>query len=629
MKTILSGVCIVIMWSTQVVGQRIELVWADEFNTDGTPSPSNWSYELGRGQNGWGNAELQYYTAAASNVRVMGGFLHITALRQTVGDARYTSARIKSQFLADFAYGRIEARAKLPIGAGMWPAIWMMPTRSVFGGWPRSGEIDIMEGRGTEPTRVEGTVHYWRAGCSSSNVLTCREMRGHHYTLPSGRFSDDFHVFAIEWNPEGIDWFVNGTLYHSIRKSTLNAQWYPFDESFFLILNLAVGGNFFGPNANVVDENLLPQSLVIDYIRVYQDVNKAPTVALDVPGGVRAIPSGAPIVVEASAADTDGSVRHVDVFLNGETVGRVTQAPYRVELGPISDGCHTFTAVATDNDNGVSAASEPLVLIVGEGCVKAPYREGGHRVPGLVPMNEFDKGGQGVGYVDSTPLVNLGRPTDPKARPSDGVDIVTWTIADTTRYLIAHTERDEWMDYTIQLENEGSFFIDLRGVGTSSRGTATLFLNDTFLITMALTAQSDTTIVTRSTVNPLTIPAGTHRLRVVINTTGIRLESLRFRLASTDIPRDIDLPTGIELHPNHPNPFNPGTQIRFTLDVGRPMRLVVQDLLGRELAVLADGVMPAGTHQVWFDATGLASGVYIVRLQAESGVVARRITLVK
>jgi len=629
MRNAISGICILLIWSAQVVGQRVELVWADEFDTDGTPSPTNWSYELGRGQNGWGNGELQYYTAAASNVRVTDGFLHITALRQTVGDARYTSARIKSQFLADFTYGRIEARAKLPIGAGMWPAIWMMPTQSVFGEWPRSGEIDIMEGRGTEPNRVEGTIHYWRAGCSSSNVLTCREMRGAHHTLPSGRFTDEFHVFSIEWTPDGIDWFVDGTLYHSIRKSTLNAQWYPFDESFHLILNLAVGGNFFGPNANVVDENLLPQSLVIDYIRVYQDVNQAPTVAVDVQGGVRTIPSATPVVVEAVAADPDGSVRHVDVFLNGVGIGRVSEAPYRLELGPISDGCHTFTAVATDNDNGVSAMSEPLVLVVGDGCVQAPYRVGGHPVPGLVPLNEFDKGGQGLGYMDSTPLVNLGRPTDPDARPHDGVDIVTWVVSDTTRYLIAHTERDEWLDYTIHLENEGSFFIDLRGVGTSSRGTATLFLNDTFLITMALSAQSDTTIVTRSTVNPLTIPAGTHRLRVAVNTAGIRLESLRFRLASTDLYPEDGLPIGIELHPTHPNPFNPGTQIRFTLDVGRPVRLVVHDLLGRELAVLADGLMAAGTHQVWFDATGLASGVYIVRMQAESGVVSQRITLVK
>jgi len=625
----MSGICIVLMWSAQVVGQRIALVWSDEFNTDGTPSPSNWSYDLGRGQNGWGNGELQYYTAAASNVRVMGGFLHITALRQTVGDARYTSARIKSQYLADFTYGRIEARAKLPIGAGMWPAIWMMPTQSVFGGWPRSGEIDIMEGRGNEPTRVEGTVHYWRAGCTSTNVLTCREFRGNHHTLPNGRFSDDFNIFAIEWTPEGIDWFVNGTLYHSIRKSTLNAQWYPFDESFHLILNLAVGGNFFGANANVVDESLLPQSLVIDYIRVYQDVNQAPTVSLDLPGGVRNLASGEPVRLEAAARDTDGTVRQVDFFLDGTALGSVMEAPFHLDLGPISDGCHRFTAVAIDNDNGVSTSSEPMDLVVGAGCTRAPFREGGHPLPGLVPLVEFDKGGQGLGYHDTTPLVNLGRPTDPKARPHDGVDVVTWVVADTTRYLIAHTERDEWMEYTIHAENEGSYFIDLRGVGTSSRGTATLFLNDTFLITMALTAQSDTTIVTRSTVNPLTIPAGTHRLRVVINTAGIRLESLRFRLASTDIPRDVERPGGIELHPNHPNPFNPGTQIRYTLDSGRPIRLVVQDLLGRELAVLADGVKPAGTHQVWFDATGLASGVYIVRLETATSTLVRRILLVK
>lgn len=629
MKTGWSGLAVCVLLTLRVDAQRVELVWADEFNVDGTPSPSSWSYEIGRGQNGWGNGELQYYTAAASNVRVENGFLHITALKQTAGTAQYTSARIKSQYLADFKYGRIEARAKLPIGAGMWPAIWMMPTQSVFGGWPRSGEIDIMEGRGNDPTRVEGTVHYWRAGCVSTNVLTCREFRGNHYTLPSGRFSDGFHVFSIEWNPDGIDWFVDGTLYHSIRKSTLNAEWYPFDESFHLIVNLAVGGNFFGANANVVDESLLPQSLVVDYIRIYQDVNQAPTVSLEAAGGLRTLPSGTPVMVEPTLSDADGTIRQVDYFLDGSPIASSTVAPFRLDVGPISDGCHRFTAVATDNDNGVSRESEPLDMVVGSGCVKAPFRNGGHRLPGRVPLNEFDLGGQGLGYSDSTPWVNLGGSADAAARPFDGVDVVGWVVQDTVRYLIAHTERDEWMEYTIQAETEGSHFIDLRGVGTGSRGTATLFLNDTFLITMALSAQSDTSIVTRSTVSPVTIPAGTHRLRVSVNTPGIRLESLTFRPASTGLPEGVDSPAGIALLPNHPNPFNPGTTIRWVMDAPAQIRLSVHDALGREVIRLADGLERAGSHQAWFDATGLASGVYVVKLQTDSQVVTRRILLVK
>lgn len=614
--------------------QRYELVWAEEFNVDGAPSSQRWTFEYGTGQNGWGNAELQYYTSDTSNVKVRNGNLIITARKQVFGGRNYTSTRMKSQFKADFKYGRIEVRAKLPRGQGLWPAIWMMPTDSKFGGWPRSGEIDIMEGRGNTPSHVEGTVHYWRAGCTGTNAVACREFRGNGYTLVDGNFADEFHVFSIDWNEEGIDWFVDGNLYHSIRKSTLNAEWYPFDERFYLILNVAIGGNFFGANANVVDDHLLPQSMTIDYIHVYQDVNQNPTVSLTAAGGSEVIESGAPVTLVADAADPDGSVAKVEFYYGTTLLDSVHTAPYELELGTISDGCHEFFAVAYDNEGRTSSPGDPLELTVGTGCQPLPFVTGGHPIPGTIHFADYDFGGQGIGYSDTTPLKNLGNTTGNDRRPNEGVDVLKWELPDTTVYMVGHTERDEWMEYTITTTVDDSYFIDMTGVGNTTRGSINLTLNGEFLITMSFSAQQDTSIVTRSTFSALPIPAGTHKLRVSLNTAGLKLGTLVFRPQSTSVDKSDDrLPTSFTLEQNHPNPFNPETIIEFTVGtqnlVSVPVKLSVYDMLGREVAVLVDGVVQAGRHQVRFQANSLPSGVYMYILKHPHGMLTNKMILLK
>ena len=602
-----------------VSAQRYELVWADEFNTNGPPDPLVWVGEYGRGNGGWGNAELQFYTSDTSNVKVLDGLLHITARRQNFGGANYTSARLKSQYRKDFTYGRFEIRAKIPRGRGLWPAVWMMPTDNRYGGWPRSGEIDIMEARGQEVNKVEGAIHYWRAGCTSTNIFECREIRSNSRTKPSDTYADDFSVYAIQWDAQGIDWYVDDVLFHSIRKSTLNAQWYPFDERFHLILNLAVGGAFFGDEANAIDESALPQSLLIDYIRVYQDVNAAPVVGIGLTGGGTTLTSGENAVLAATAADTDGTVNRVDFFMGTTLLGTDTSAPYTLDLGAIPDGCYTFSALAADND-GKSSSQANLNLTVGTGCVREPFLAGGHPLPGRIHLADYDFGGQDIAYFDTTPLVNLGNAKGNDRRRFGGVDIVKWTVADTTVHLVESTERDEWMEYTITTSRDDSYFIDLIGVGTSSRGSVDLSLNGNFLITMSLSAQQDTSLVTRSTFSALPIPAGTHRLRLSFKINGLRLHSLTFRPTSTSIDRTDDVrPDGFELYQNHPNPFNPSTVIRYRLSATGQTRVAVYDVLGRQVALLLEGMMPEGEHEVRFNAEGLPTGVYIAVLETASG----------
>lgn len=231
------------------------LVWRDEF--DGSSiDPANWKHETGG--NGWGNNELQYYTDRPDNSYISDGKLVIEARQENFSGSQYTSARMISAGLQEFQYGRIDIRAKLPEGKGLWPALWMLGSDFWTTGWPNCGEIDIMEIVGHEPATVYGTAHWGDA--SGSHVSF-----GGNTTLPSGKFSDEFHVFTIIWDNQKIRWYLDDNLYNTIdiTPATLSE----FQKQFFFILNVAVGGDWPGsPDASTV----FPQYMFVDYIRVFQ-----------------------------------------------------------------------------------------------------------------------------------------------------------------------------------------------------------------------------------------------------------------------------------------------------------------------------------------------------------------------
>lgn len=241
-----------------------KLAWHDEF--DGAAiDRSKWMLSV-NGQGG-GNNELQYYTNRDTNAFVEDGCLVIRALRETYtgvdGTRSYTSARLNSQGTG-WKYGRFEIRAKLPFSRGIWPAIWMMPFRNTYGGWAASGEIDIMELLGHEPSRVYGTLHF--GGTYPANLQS-----GASFALSSGTFAGDFHLFALEWDTTEFRWFVDDSLFSTKTQSawhtTAAPRPAPFDHAFYLILNVAVGGNWPGsPDASTV----FPQRMDIDYVRIYE-----------------------------------------------------------------------------------------------------------------------------------------------------------------------------------------------------------------------------------------------------------------------------------------------------------------------------------------------------------------------
>jgi len=237
------------------------LTWADEFN-NGSLDASAWTVESGDGCPGlcgWGNNELEYYTNRPDNLFFQDGKLIIEAKKESFSGKNYTSSKIVSRGKKFFKFGRIDIRAKLPKGKGIWPALWMLPQNNVYGGWPTSGEIDIMELVGHEANKTYGTLHYG-PGPGSTSIS-----RG--YTLPSGVFNDEFHVFSMEWKQDQIKLFVDGNLFSTVLKADLGSATYPFNEDFFFIFNLAVGGNWPG---NPDTSTYFPQWLIVDYVRVYQ-----------------------------------------------------------------------------------------------------------------------------------------------------------------------------------------------------------------------------------------------------------------------------------------------------------------------------------------------------------------------
>ncbi len=242
------------------------LVWSDEFDgaNGSSPAASKWTFDIGGG--GWGNNELETYTNRTQNAFLKDGALVLQALKETYTGPdniprEYTSARLKTQGISAWTYGRVEARIKMTAGQGLWPAFWMLGSNITQVGWPTCGEIDIMENIGREPSIVHGTIH----GPSYSGGAGI----GSSYTLPGGqRFADDFHVFAVEWETNVIRSYVDSNLYATRTPAELpsGANWV-FDKPFFIILNVAVGGNWPGnPDASTV----FPQTLVVDYVRVYQ-----------------------------------------------------------------------------------------------------------------------------------------------------------------------------------------------------------------------------------------------------------------------------------------------------------------------------------------------------------------------
>jgi beta-glucanase (GH16 family) len=258
MKTLFTLSLLAFILNTPLRAQVARLIWSDEFSKDGLPDPEKWSYDVG--DHGWGNAELEYYSQSdLKNARIVNGQLIIEAHADPSQPKGYTSTRLLTRGKAAWQYGYLEVKAKLPYGRGTWPAIWMLPEENLHGGWPKNGEIDIMEHVGYDPGKVHGTVH------TEAFNHTIRTQKGGFQSVPD--FNDEFHTYAIDWTADKIDFLIDGDLYFTFENTGKDYKEWPFDQPFHLILNIAIGGGWGGQQG--IHPKIWPQRMAIDYVRVY------------------------------------------------------------------------------------------------------------------------------------------------------------------------------------------------------------------------------------------------------------------------------------------------------------------------------------------------------------------------
>ena len=605
--------------------QDWQLVWADEFDGSGAPDPAKWGYDIGG--NGWGNNELQYYTDRTENARQENGNLVIEAREESFGGRQYTSARLVTRNLASWTYGRFEARIKLPVGQGIWPAFWMLAEDSPYGNWPLSGEIDIMEYLGHQPRRVHGTIHY-----GGGTYAPCRGQRGavlghcftgRSYDLPSGQvFPDDFHTFAVEWEPQRIRWFVDDVMYQEQTYWYSGAAGYPapFDQAFHLLLNVAVGGNWPGaPDASTQ----FPQTMLVDYVRVFQDPSAAPQVALTSPSTGETAPAGASVTFTADASD-GGEIERVEFLQSGGILGVDTEAPYEWTVDDLYPGCYPISVRAVD-DAGYQTVSEAVTLTVGSGCPEghaAPFLLTPTRLPGRLEAEHYDVGGANVAYRDLGDVNSGG-----SYRPDEGVDIAA--SRDTGGgFEIVDIINREWVSYTVRVTETGSYRIRARIAADSDEQIAVLLDGEDLFGTIDLARTASATAYGTRTLGTTDLSEGVHTFRVNMRSGGFVLNWIEFeRLGATpteDGAEADDL--GLRVSPN---PVSRRATVQYTLTQPGRVRLAVFDAVGRRVRGLEPGLVGAGEQSASVDVAGLAPGAYVMVLTTPSGMHARRFAVVR
>ncbi|SMO88652.1 family 16 glycosylhydrolase [Gracilimonas mengyeensis] len=607
--------------------QRYELSWSEEFNQEELDEDTwiKWHRTAY-------NEEHQYYTSRDTNVYLDDGMLHLVGLRENFGGRKWTSGRIESDNRFEFQYGRVEIRAKLPEGKGLWPAFWMLGSDISQIGWPYSGEIDIMEYRGHLPSQTSGTVHFSSvAPPGSGNANADRRYIGSDYDLPSGSFSEEFQLFQFEWTDSMMTWFINDQEFFQLSREEILAQtnYYPFDQPFYFILNLAIGGNFLGdqqPDASTPNRN----EVLVDYVRVYQDINKKPVIIATY-DSLQAVQTLEAFELEADVTDEDGEVEWVRFYINDERIGIDTEAPYTATWTPKIDGCYPLKIEAYDNDNGISSYSGEVTLVAGSGCEKASFGEEPAQFPGTLQLEWYDYGGLDVSYYDTTPDTNLGNGSGNDFRTTEAVDIIP-DENESGNYLISNTEIGEWTKYQLEIEESGLYDIELRTVPGEGSARIDFKLDGKEWIYFNRISSREGENYHIKTISGEQLEEGTHELEMFISIAGgVQPDYLKATLTqstSTEHPSQA-FPASITLAQNYPNPFNPSTEIAFNLSKAESVHLAVYNSIGQHIETLRSGRFHEGSHSVRFNAQNLSSGIYYYQLKTSATVITRKMILMK
>lgn len=666
------------LFALPVEGQDYQLVWQDEF--DGTQLDlGKWAPQIGDGCPslcGWGNNELQYYRS--QNATVAGGFLTITAKEESFAGHDYTSARLRTRNLGDWTYGRIVMRAKMPIGRGLWPAFWMLPTDAVYGTWAASGEIDILEYLGHDPDRVSGTLHY--GGPYPDN-----DYSSNSFTLGTGDFHEDFHEFALEWEPCEIRWYVDGALYATQTNwgSTGGPYPAPFDQRFHLLLNVAVGGNLPGdPDETTV----FPQQLVVDYVRVYQLPDWSACLAqfdgMDHAqpyangwfvfggsvggGGIAANTADLPPIDGCRASlqggwGSGGTPGFFGGFGRRYPMDLTGLTHFTFWIHPDAAQTYTIEINLQDDDNGDDAIPSSPNGADDEfqySCQVSPA--GPHAVSGggwqrlsipladFVDDNSFHYGGNGI--LDPFPV---------SAGGNGRLVNVVWSIVGTSGSNVSfRTDRWAFTQQTSVVAGRIWSDADADGVADPAEpgidGVGVLLFDVALGAVIATQASAgdghysfDALLGARYEVriDPTTLPAGSVPTFDPDGTASAGQFTLDLGCDELVSARDFgyfspgtDAPPAFAgpeiLRQNVPNPFNPRTVIEFEMLQDGLAELTVHDVAGRWIATLLRERRPAGTYRIEWDGRdaqdrSVASGVYYYGLQTAQGRWVRRMTLLR
>lgn len=658
-------------------GQSYQLVWEDEFN--GTQLDlTKWEQQIGDGCPslcGWGNNELQYYRA--QNTAVAGGLLTITAKRENFGGRAYTSSRLRTKNRGDWKYGRIEMRGKMPVGRGLWPAFWMLPTDEVYGTWAASGEVDIMEYLGHQSNRVFGTLHY-------GGTFPLNQSASNSFTLSSGTFNGGFHDFALEWEPCAMRWYVDGVLYATQTNWNSAGGPYPapFDQRFHLLLNLAVGGNLPGaPDGSTV----FPQTLVVDYVRVYQlpDISACLkefdgmdhanpfangwfTFAGSVgSGGIGANLIDLPPVDGCRASlqagyGSGGQPGFMGGFGRNHPMDLTGMTHFTLWVHPDAGQQHTLEINLQDDDNGDDAipgspngADDEFQFSCLVGPTGPDAISGGGWQRLSIPLtsftddNTFHFGGNGIFDPFPVSAGGNGRLINVviSVISTSGADVTfrtdRWAFTRQTGSLAGRVWNDADADGVA-----GGTELGINGVRADLFDTAlgsvvaTMLTtgNGNFSFSTLLGGHYEVRVATN------TLPAGSvptadpdgiaspHQFALDLGCDQIAAgRDFGYAVPASDAPafRRTDV-----LRQNVPNPFNPGTWIEFELTQDGVAELVICDVAGRAVKLLTRAPTPAGPHRVEWDGRDdsgaqVASGVYYYSLHTAQGRWTKRMVLLR
>lgn len=420
-------------------------VWCDEFDTDGLPDSDKWLYDVGG--HGWGNNELQYYTREdLDNVFIEDGILNIRAIKESYMGNEYTSGRIVTKYQGDWTYGRIQVRAKVPEGRGTWPAVWMLPTDNTYGGWPYSGEIDIMEYVGYDPNTIHGTIH---TGAYNHGLGT---QIGYTTSVPTAE--EEFHVYEMIWEPSSIKLFIDGVQFATFGYNAdtnvdiLNSDAWPFDQRFHLILNLAIGGNWGGVEG--VDDTIFPATFQVDYVRVFhKDYSgldeEAPTSPTQL---ILQDRTHDELRLKWNRSTDDVLVSHYNIYVNETLVDTTTLNAIRIyELE-----ANTNYSIYVEAEDFAGNKSEKALLTTSTEDVPLAL--------GIIQAEDYTR--------------------------ASGVQIEQSTDTDGTKNL-GYIDNGDSMTYLLRVEEAGEYQINFRVASLSDGGTIELYTKNRFpLFTMNL-----------------------------------------------------------------------------------------------------------------------------------------------